>query len=93
MMRIDPNKLGLAGAVAIGVLWTLYSLIVFLLMITAITLSGDSAYTNFAGFDRQMPFVKFILSLFALSFGAGLTGRLIAEIYNFLIRRSETKLP
>lgn len=92
-MKIDPNKLGLAGAAAIVVLWTVYNLIDFFLMISAVNLSGDFAYTNFADFDWQARLVKFILSVFALSFGAGLTGSLIADIYNFLIKRSDTKLP
>ncbi len=92
-VKIDAKKLGSAGAAAAAVLWTIYSVTVFLLFILAINLSGDFGYTNFADFDWQPPFKKFILLLTVFSFGAMMTGRLIAKIYNFLIERFYIKLP
>jgi hypothetical protein len=91
-MKIDPRKFGWAGAIAVAVLWTFYSIVVFLLFILAINLSGDFGYTDVANFDWQPPLVKFILILSVLSFGAMLTGRLTAEIYNFLVDRCAIKL-
>lgn len=92
-VEIDSKKLGLAGAAAAAVLWTIYSVTVFLLFILAINLSGDFGYTDFANFEWQPPFMKFILFLIVFSFGAMLTGRLIGKIYNFLIEKFCIKLP
>ncbi len=92
-MKIDPQKLGWAGAIVVGVLWTAYSVVVFLLFFLAINLSGDFAYTDLTNFDWQPPLVKFILYLYILSLGAMLIGKMTAEIYNFLVDKYDTKLP
>jgi 2TM family of unknown function (DUF5676) len=92
-MKIDSNKFGLAGAITVAVLWTIYSVGVFLLMLLAFNLSGDFAYTDLTNYDWRQPLVRFILFLYILSLGALLAGKLAAEIYNFLVEKSELKLP
>jgi len=92
-VKIDPKILGWAGAIAAAVMWTIYSGSVFLLLILAINISGDFGYTDFTNFDLIPPLVKFLLGLCIVMSGAGLTGKMIAEIYNYLIEKSNVKLP
>jgi 2TM family of unknown function (DUF5676) len=91
-LKLDPKKLGLAGAIVAGILWTFYSVAVLLLTLLAINLSGDFAYTDLTNYDWHPPLVKFILFLYIFCLGAMLTGKMTAEIYNFLIDRCEIKL-
>ena len=91
--KLDPQKFSLAGAIAVGVLWAIYSAVMFLMLFLARDLSGDYGYTGFTNFHWQVPLVKFILFLYMLCLGTILTGRMTAKIYNFLIDKFETKLP
>ena len=50
-MKISPPLFGLAAALAAAVLWSVYSFCAFSLLIIAINLSGDLAYTNFGNFE------------------------------------------
>ena len=52
-MKINPTSLGLVAALAAAVLWSVYSVCVFSLMIVAINLSGDMAYTNFGSLNGR----------------------------------------
>lgn len=92
-MKINPTSLGLAATLAAAVLWSVYSVCVFSLMVIAINLSGDMAYTNFGSFEWTQYFNRFLINLAALSFCAGLTGRLAVGFYNRLNENSDTKLP
>lgn len=90
-MKIDSNKFGKAVAIAVAILWTLYNIAVFWLMLLAFNLSGDFAYTDLTSYDWQPPLVKFILFLYILSLSAMFIGKLTAEIYNFLVEKSDIK--
>ncbi len=92
--KIDPKKFGLAVATAAAVLWTIYSLTVFLLTFLAIFLFSDSGNVDFFAFDYKPQLVKFILVMYLLMLGAGITGKMIAGIYNISDRkiRYETTL-
>jgi len=92
-VKINPVLFGLAAALAAAVLWSVYSVCVFSLMVVAINLSGDMAYTNFGSFEWTQFFNRFLVNLAALSFCAGLTGWLAAGFYNRLNENSDTKLP
>jgi len=92
-VKINPVLFGLASALAAAVLWSVYSVCVFSLMVVAINLSGDMAYTNFGSFEWTQFFNRFLVNLAALSFCAGLTGWLAAGFYNCLNENSDAKLP
>ncbi len=92
-MKINPTSLGLTAALAAAMLWIVYSVCVFSLIVVAINLSGDMAYTNFASFEGTQFFYRFLVNLAALSFCAGLPGWLAAGFYNRLNENSDTKLP
>ena len=91
--KIDPQIFGLAGAIAAAVLWTIYSVTVLLLTFSAIFLFSDFGYVDFSAFDYKPLLVKFILGMYLLMLGAGITGKMIAGIYNILIEKFATKLP
>ena len=91
-MKINPPLFGLAAALAAAVLWSVYSFCAFSLLIIAINLSGDLAYTNFGNFEWTHFLSRFLVNLVALSLGADLTGWLIAGFYNYLNENSEPKL-
>jgi hypothetical protein len=63
------------------------------LLIAAINLSGDMAYTDFSSFEWTGFLSRFLFNLVALSLGAGLTGWLIAGFCNRLNEISDPKLP
>ena len=83
----------MAGAIAAAVLWTIYSVSVFLLTFLAIFLFSDFGYVDFFAFEYKPLLVKFILVMYLLMLGAGITGKMIAGIYNILIEKLDTKLP
>ena len=92
-MKINPLLFGVAAALAAAVLWSVYSFCAISLLIIAINLSGDLAYTNFGNFEWTNFLSRFLVDLVALSLGAGLTGWLIAGFYNYLNENSAPKLP
>lgn len=92
-MKINPPSFGLAAALTAAVLWSVYSASVFALLIAAMNLSGDMAYTNFGSFEWMDFLSRFSVNLVALSLGAGLTGWLIAVFYNLKDENSGAKLP
>lgn len=92
-LKIDAKRFGWAGAITAAVLWTIYSITTFLLLITAIFLFSDIGYLDLFAFEYKPMLVKFILGLYILMLGAGFTGKMIADIYNFLIEKTDTKLP
>lgn len=89
-MKINPLSFGLAIALSVAVLWSIYSVGAFSLMVATINLSG--AYTNFGSFDWSYFLSQFLISLIALCIGSGVTGWLIAVFYNCLNENSEPKL-
>ena len=70
-MKINPVLFGLASALAAAVLWSVYRVCVFSLMVIAINLSGDMAYTNFGNFEWTYFLSRFLVNLAALSLGGG----------------------
>ena len=90
-MKIKPLLFGLAIFLSVAVLWSIYSVSVFSLMGATIKFSGDMAYLNFGSLEWTNFLSRFLINLVALSFGAGVTGWLIAGFYNCLDR--EPKLP
>ena len=92
-MKINPVLFGLASALAAAVLWSVYSVCVFSLMVVAINLSGDMAYTNFGSFEWTQFLSRFLIILVVLIFGANMAGWLIAGFYNCLNENSDAKLP
>lgn len=91
--KIDPQKFSLAGAIAAAVLWTIYSATVFLLTFMAIWLFSDIGYLDLFNVEWRPPLVNYILVMYLLMLGAGVTGKMVAEIYNFLIGKFNIKLP
>jgi hypothetical protein len=84
-MKLNPNILGIASAVATAVLWIICSLLVallpeFMTHMTAGMMHGDTASMAFT-----MTWTGFLWGLVAWVVCAGVTGWLIATIYNRLL--------
>ena len=84
-MKLNPNMLGIASAVATAILWVICSLLVVLLPglmahMTAGMMHGDTVSMAFT-----MTWAGFLWGLIAWVVYAGVTGWLIATIYNRLL--------
>lgn len=83
-MKINSLLLSLSSAVTVAVLWTVYSAAAFSLTILAINFSGEMGYLDFSDFDWKHTFSLFSVSLILWSGSAGITGWMIATVYNDL---------
>ncbi len=83
-MKINSLSLSLSSAATVAILWTVYSAAAFSLTILAINLSGEMGYLDFSDFDWKHTFSQFVVSLLMWSGRAGVTGWVIATVYNEL---------
>ncbi len=91
-MKINPLSLSVSSAAPVAVLCTVYSAAVFSLTILAINLSGEMSYLDFSDFDWKHTFSQFVVNLIVWSGSAGITGWLIAAVYNDLCDTNVMKL-
>ena len=91
-LKINSQSLGLSFGFTAAFFWGVYSTGVLLLLIIEVYISGFYGYTDLSNYDWKPELAEFFLFLFAISFGAGLMGWLIAALYNFLNGIFEPKL-
>ena len=83
-MKLNTNSFAIAWAFAFAILWVLCSAIVYLLPGLSLSLSGHMMHSDFSSTGWVLTWSGFIIGLIAWTICAGITGWLIAFIYNKL---------
>jgi hypothetical protein len=84
-MKLDAIKFGLASAAAFSILWIVCSLFVMGMPLNMMQISGHMIHGDFTSMQWSMGIQGLIIGLFAWAFVAGISGWLIALIYNKLL--------
>lgn len=84
-MSINTQKFGLASAITFAVLWIVCSVIVMLLPHQSMSVTGAMMHSDLAQWQWDMHFSGLVIGFFAWSLIAGITGWLLATIYNRLM--------
>ncbi|MEX2131572.1 MAG: DUF5676 family membrane protein [Pseudohongiellaceae bacterium] len=84
-MKLDASKFGLASAATVAVLWIICSLLVLLIPDMAMNASGYMTHADFSSMQWRMGFGGVLAGLALWSVIAGLSGWLLASIYNRLL--------
>jgi len=83
-MKLDAMKLGLASAISAAVLWVICSFLVMLLPAMMIGMSGDMLHMQLNDMGWHLSFSGVVKGLIAWIVMAGVTGWLVAAVYNRL---------
>ena len=83
-MKLDTSKIAISSAAAFALVWLLCSLLVLALPSSMMNMSGHMVHGDLSDMGWHMTFTGVALGLLAWSFVAGLTGGLIAYVYNKL---------
>jgi len=81
-MKLDAKKFGLAAGCAFAILWVICSLMVLIMPMGMMSLTGNMVHGDLSNLGWHMGFSGIIAGLFAWSLGAGITGWLLAVLYN-----------
>lgn len=84
-MKLNAIKFGVASAVAFAILWVVCSFLVVMMPGLMMEMSGHMVHTDLTEMQWHMGFAGVLIGLLAWSFVAGITGWLVAAIYNRLI--------
>jgi hypothetical protein len=85
-MKIDAAKFGLACAITFAVLWVVCSLLVMVMPNGMMQMSGHMIHGDVSGFmSWNMNMHGVLMGLIGWSISAGISGWLIAVIYNKLM--------
>jgi len=84
-MKLNAVKFGLATGIAFAVIWTICSIIGFLMPLGMTAMSGPMVHGDFNGMQWRIGFGSLIMGLMAWTIAGGLTGWLIAWTYNWLL--------
>ncbi|NIQ13456.1 MAG: hypothetical protein GTO02_03305 [Candidatus Dadabacteria bacterium] len=84
-MKLDAIKFGLACAAAFSILWIVCSLFVMGMPMSMMHISGNMVHGDFTSMQWSMGIQGIIIGLIAWAFVAGISGWLIALIYNQLL--------
>lgn len=84
-MKLNETKFGLSVGLAFAIIWVVCSILVLLLPMPIMSMSGDMVHMNTSGLNWTMGFAGFFVGLITWTFSAGVTGWLIAFIYNKLL--------
>jgi hypothetical protein len=81
-MKLNPSALAIASAVAIAIIWTLCSLLVFALPSMMSQMSGHMIHAHLESFTWTLTPTGYLIGLIAWSAWAAVAGWLIAFVYN-----------
>lgn len=84
-MIINANKFALSAAITFALLWVLCSLVVIALPHQSMGIMESMVHSDMGDLQWHMQVGGFVVGLFAWSLSAGITGWLIAAIYNKLL--------
>ena len=83
-MNIDANKIGISSAISFGILWVVCSAAVHFMPQPMMMITGHMMHADLTSLDWTLTFSGFLIGLVAWSTLAGVSGWLIATIYNRL---------
>ena len=83
-MKLDAIKFGLTSAIAFAILWVICSLLVWIGPRMMMEISGNMVHGDLSQMQWQISLSGIIVGLIIWSLLAGVTGWLIAAIYNRL---------
>ena len=81
-MKLEPKALALSSAATFAILWVICSLLVVLLPGTMMNMSGHMMHAEMSQMSWSMNFTGFVAGLVIWSLLAGVTGWLVAVLYN-----------
>jgi hypothetical protein len=81
-MNINANKIGIASAITFGLLWAVCSAVVHLLPQPMMMITGHMIHSDLSELGWNLTFSSFLMGLVAWAALAGISGWLIASIYN-----------
>jgi hypothetical protein len=84
-MKLDAINFGLASAAAFSILWVICSLLVITIPTGMMQMSGDMVHGDLSSMQWSMGVQGIFIGLIGWSILAGVTGWLIAVIYNKLL--------
>jgi hypothetical protein len=84
-MKLDAVKFGLASAAAFSILWVVCSLFAIGMPMNMMQVSGNMVHGDFTSMQWSMGIQGLFIGLIAWAFVAGISGWLIALIYNKLL--------
>ncbi|NQV71249.1 MAG: hypothetical protein HQ498_14585 [Pseudohongiella sp.] len=84
-MKLNAIKFGTATAIGFALIWLLCSVLVWIQPSLMMGMSGHMVHGDFSTMDWHMTSAGVVTGLFAWSIIAGLSGALIATVYNKLI--------
>lgn len=84
-MKIDAVKFGLATAAAFAIVWLFCSLFVWSMPSMMMDMTGNMMHSDWSRMGWHMSGMGVIVGMIGWSAGAGVTGWLLAAIYNRLL--------
>lgn len=84
-MKLNANAMAMAFAIVTAIFWLICSLIVVTLPQMSMNMSGYMMHSDFTGMQWNMNFPGFISGLIIWSLIAGVSGWMIATVYNRLV--------
>ena len=81
-MKLNPSALAMAGAAATAIIWTLCSLLVFVLPSMMSEMTGHMIHAHLESFTWMLTLTGYFIGLIAWSAWAAIAGWLIAIVYN-----------
>jgi hypothetical protein len=83
-MNIDANKIGISSAISFGILWVVCSAAVHFMPQPMMMITGHMMHADLTTLGWTLTFSGFLTGLVAWAAIAGVSGWLIASIYNRL---------
>lgn len=84
-MKLDAAKFGLSCAATFSILWVACSLLVMGMPMNMMQVSGHMVHGDFTSMQWSMSFQGLFVGLIAWAFVAGISGWLVAFVYNKLL--------
>ena len=84
-MKLDAVKFGLAWAISFAIFWVICSLMVWFMPGMMLNMSGHMVHGDLSAMQWRLSGAGVLLGLVAWSLVAGITGWLVAAVYNRLL--------
>lgn len=85
-MRIKPLTLGIASAITAAILWLFCSFLVFILPEMMMKMTGAMVHADLSTMNWTLTLSNVLVGLISWSISAGVTGWILAYIYNMLVK-------
>jgi hypothetical protein len=85
-VKLNPVKLAIASAVTMAVFWVICSFMVLVMPTMMMSMTGQMVHADLSGFNWTLTLSGFLVGLISWSISAGVTGWILAYIYNVLIK-------